>query len=234
MHRGSFQSNINTQTVNIKHTRKIVMKDKEINCMGDRIDKNCQSNNSEKLAQIQCEGSINTREESGSKNSERNNSERNNSEPMTEKLLTTTVGHSSNMVQHCEHGAGQPKGNAAQQEHVYTDLISNIDVRAQVFPVKLAMILSQKCFSDIITWMPHGRAWKILSPKDFIEKVAPHFFDSPRYASFIRLVNAWGFKRIRSGLDTNAYYHEVSVSDSLGLCPSAISLVNLILFPDVY
>lgn len=197
------------------------MKDKELDCKGNMIDKICQSNDSETLAPMQCEGSSDklTKESSTT-----------NSEPKTMEKLTKTVGHSSNMVQHCGYGTDQMNGNTAQQEHV-SDLISNIDVRAQVFPVKLALILSQKCFSDIITWMPHGRAWKILSPKDFIEKVAPHFFDSPRYASFIRLVNAWGFKRIRSGLDANAYYHEVSLSDSLELCPyvfSFTSLVNLI------
>lgn len=188
------------------------MKDKEVESTENTIDKISQSNESETLAQIKREGS-------SSDTLTKDSSTSNNSEPPVQKLLKKAVGHSSNMVQHCEYGADQPKVDNAQQEHVYTDLISNIDVRAQVFPVKLAMILSQKCFSDIITWMPHGRAWKILSPKDFIEKVAPHFFDSPRYASFIRLVNAWGFKRIRSGLDTNAYYHEVSFSDSLELCP---------------
>jgi len=35
-------------------------------------------------------------------------------------------------------------------------------IRVQKFPVKLYVILAQKEFKDIITWMPHGRAWKVL------------------------------------------------------------------------
>jgi hypothetical protein len=82
-------------------------------------------------------------------------------------------------------------------------------IRVQKFPVKLYAILAQKEFQDIITWMPHGRAWKVLKPNLFESLVMPLFFEYSNYHSFNRLVNAWSFRRISSGPDRGSYYHEV-------------------------
>lgn len=82
-------------------------------------------------------------------------------------------------------------------------------IRVQKFPVKLYAILAQKEFHDIITWMPHGRAWKVLKPSMFESLVMPLFFEYSNYHSFNRLVNAWSFRRVSSGPDRGAYYHEV-------------------------
>ena len=83
-------------------------------------------------------------------------------------------------------------------------------IRVQKFPVKLYAILAQKEFQDIITWMPHGRSWKVLKPNLFESLVMPLFFEYSNYHSFNRLVNAWSFRRISSGPDRGSYYHEVS------------------------
>jgi hypothetical protein len=85
-------------------------------------------------------------------------------------------------------------------------------IRVQKFPVKLYAILAQKEFHDIITWMPHGRSWKVLKPNLFESLVMPLFFEYSNYHSFNRLVNAWSFRRISSGPDRGSYYHEVSSS----------------------
>ena len=82
-------------------------------------------------------------------------------------------------------------------------------IRVQKFPVKLYAILAQKEFHDIITWMPHGRSWKVLKPNLFESMVMPLFFEYSNYHSFNRLVNAWSFRRISSGPDRGSYYHEV-------------------------
>ena len=79
----------------------------------------------------------------------------------------------------------------------------------QKLPAKLNAMLSCKEFESIISWMPHGRAWKIHKPHAFVEQVIPRFFEYANYNSFIRLVNAWGFRRLLKGPDRNAYYHEV-------------------------
>lgn len=46
-------------------------------------------------------------------------------------------------------------------------------VRSQRFPTKLYALLSQPQLSGIITWMPHGRSWKVLKPRVFETSVLP-------------------------------------------------------------
>lgn len=82
------------------------------------------------------------------------------------------------------------------------------------FPVKLHMILSNPEFQDIISWLPHGRSWRILQQKAFEERVIPLYFRHGRYSSFARQVNGWGFRRVTHGSDYNSYYHEVRHSIS--------------------
>jgi hypothetical protein len=84
-------------------------------------------------------------------------------------------------------------------------------IRAQKFPLKLYAILARPEFDNIITWMPHGRSWKVLKPNAFETLVMPLFFEYSNYHSFNRLVNAWSFRRFSSGPDRGSYYHEVSV-----------------------
>jgi HSF-type DNA-binding len=92
-------------------------------------------------------------------------------------------------------------------------------IRVQKFPVKLYVILAQKEFHDIITWLPHGRSWKVLKPSVFESMVMPLFFEYSNYHSFNRLVNAWSFRRVSSGPDRGSYYHEVS--DGISYCYTA-------------
>lgn len=86
------------------------------------------------------------------------------------------------------------------------------------FPVKLHRILSNQEFSDVICWLPHGRSWRVLKPKAFEEKVIPLYFRHAKYASFMRQVNGWGFKRITQGPDHNSYYHELFLRGIHHLC----------------
>jgi hypothetical protein len=78
------------------------------------------------------------------------------------------------------------------------------------FPSKLEAMLSNPEFSHIVSWMPHGRSWKVHNIHLFVKQVIPGFFEYNNYKSFIRLVNAWAFRRILKGPDHKSYYHEVS------------------------
>jgi hypothetical protein len=82
-------------------------------------------------------------------------------------------------------------------------------IKHQKLPIKLNAMLSDKELAHIIAWMPHGRSWRILKPKQFVKEVLPKYFDYCNYNSFIRLVNAWGFRRFSSGPDRHSYYHEL-------------------------
>ncbi|KAK1734136.1 heat shock factor family protein [Skeletonema marinoi] len=77
------------------------------------------------------------------------------------------------------------------------------------FPARLHAIMSDEKYSNIISWMPHGRAWKVLNKTLFVEEVIPKFFGQSKFASFTRQLSGWGFKRLHNtGPDFGCYYHE--------------------------
>ncbi|KAL7464610.1 hypothetical protein ACHAXS_004947, partial [Conticribra weissflogii] len=77
------------------------------------------------------------------------------------------------------------------------------------FPAKLHRILSNPEYSHIISWMPHGRAWKLHNKHSFLNDVVPSYFSQTKYESFTRQLTGWGFKKLhQSGPDFGAYYHE--------------------------
>jgi hypothetical protein len=49
-------------------------------------------------------------------------------------------------------------------------------------------ILSNPEYCDFISWLPHGRSWRVLKPKAFEEKIVPRYFRHTKYASFMRQV----------------------------------------------
>jgi len=82
-------------------------------------------------------------------------------------------------------------------------------VRSQRFPVKLYALLSQPQLSHIITWLPHGRSWRVLDTRALETAVLPVFFESDNYHSFNRVINAWSFRRKSTGPDKGSYFHEL-------------------------
>jgi hypothetical protein len=60
---------------------------------------------------------------------------------------------------------------------------------------KMHAILSRTDVKDIVVWLPHGRAWRVLKPREFEIKILPTYFDHNKFSSFIRQANGWGFRR---------------------------------------
>jgi HSF-type DNA-binding len=56
------------------------------------------------------------------------------------------------------------------------------------FPHRLHEIISNPEYSDYITWLPHGYAWKIVQRKQFEDVVIPRHFRHGRFTSFMRQV----------------------------------------------
>lgn len=77
------------------------------------------------------------------------------------------------------------------------------------FPARLHAILADERYAHIITWMPHGRAWKVLDKDLLVETVIPKYFGQSKFASFTRQLSGWGFKRLhQTGPDFGCYYNE--------------------------
>ena len=79
--------------------------------------------------------------------------------------------------------------------------------RAPNFPTLMHSILNRPDLSDIVAWMPHGRSWRVLQPREFEARVIPQYFTHSKFSSFVRQANGWGFRRITAGVDRNTYYH---------------------------
>jgi hypothetical protein len=68
--------------------------------------------------------------------------------------------------------------------------------RVPNFCAKMHAILSMPELVDIVAWMPHGRSWRVLKPREFEIRVIPRFFEHSKFSSFIRQANGWGFRRV--------------------------------------
>jgi len=92
----------------------------------------------------------------------------------------------------------------------------------ELFPDKLHRMLSeieQSGESDIISFLPHGRAFAVHNMKKFLEVILPRYFrEQTKWSSFSRQLNLYGFSRISSGPDSGAYYHELFLKGRPNLC----------------
>ena len=61
----------------------------------------------------------------------------------------------------------------------------------------------------IVSWQPHGRAFRIHKEKEFVEHVMPKYFKA-KMPSFLRWCRAWGFVRMTEGRDRGAWYRKWS------------------------
>lgn len=90
------------------------------------------------------------------------------------------------------------------------------------FPTQLHNMLSQAendGYSDVCSWMPHGRAFKVHDREAFVNQVMKRFFNGNKYSSFQRQLNLYGFIRMmKKGKDYGAYYHESFLRGEPELC----------------
>ncbi|KAL7473315.1 hypothetical protein ACHAXS_013922 [Conticribra weissflogii] len=70
----------------------------------------------------------------------------------------------------------------------------------------------------IISWMPHGRSWKIIDLPEFERKVLPQYFKQSNMKSFHRQANGWGFRRMLKGPDKGSFYNEFFIRGVPHLC----------------
>ena len=84
-------------------------------------------------------------------------------------------------------------------------------LRTAPFPLKLHVLLyftKENGLSNIVSWLEHGRAFRIFDTKQFEEVVMSRFFTMRKITSFHRQLNLYGFRRLTHGKDEGAYYHE--------------------------
>jgi cobalamin biosynthesis protein CobT len=99
----------------------------------------------------------------------------------------TGVGSSYQYRDRSREAAPPPPLNAHKTEEDAADAGNDeLPHSTQSFPVKLHRILSNTEYQEIVCWLPHGRAWRILQLKAFEDRVLPLYFRHGRHASFAR------------------------------------------------
>jgi len=99
-----------------------------------------------------------------------------------------------------------------------TRKINNDEVKKN-FPQKLLEILETPEHSNILKWLPGGKAFIIIDKKGFISNVQlPVFLKHTQFTSFTRKLFRWKFARVSRGPFAGAYYHKLFKRDHPALC----------------
>jgi hypothetical protein len=96
--------------------------------------------------------------------------------------------------------------------------------RNQVFPFLLHDMLEateKDGRQSVVSWLPHGRGFKVYNPEVFVREILCSFFNQTQYKSFQRQLNIYGFERIKYGPFKGAYIHELFIRGR----PSLFSLM---------
>jgi hypothetical protein len=67
------------------------------------------------------------------------------------------------------------------------------------FPLKFHRVLDEiahEGLDSVVSWVSHGRAFKIHNPSLFVTDVMPRFFSQSKYTSFQRQLNLYGESHI--------------------------------------
>jgi hypothetical protein len=79
---------------------------------------------------------------------------------------------------------------------------------------------------SIVSWQPHGKAFRVHMPGVFSRTVMRRYFNQTKYKSFQRQLHIYGFNRINKGVDRGAYFHSMFIrnekSTSLRMCRQKI------------
>lgn len=67
--------------------------------------------------------------------------------------------------------------------------------------------------SSIVSWVPNGRAFKVHNEEKFMTEIAGLFFRATKIRSIYRQLYFWSFRRIATGVNRDAWFHESFVRD---------------------
>lgn len=91
------------------------------------------------------------------------------------------------------------------------------------FPWKLHHMLEEaenpeSGFSNIVSWLPDGKAFKIYDQDVFVDTIMKTYFNQSKIKSFTRQLYIYGFLKIPSGPNEGAFYHPEFLRDDKQSC----------------
>ncbi len=98
--------------------------------------------------------------------------------------------------------------------------LSNAFQPPKIFPRILHEILSTPECQPIVHWLPDGLSFIIADKQRFSDEILPTYFNRGVLRSFIRKLNRWGFRRVKSRRkgEESSFAHNSFVRDKPGLC----------------
>lgn len=79
------------------------------------------------------------------------------------------------------------------------------------FPVKLHKLLEsidqESSHSEVISWLPGGKAFKVHQKEEFVKVFLPAFSNASKFKSFQRNLNLWDFNTVSKGPDKGVCSH---------------------------
>jgi len=100
----------------------------------------------------------------------------------------------------------------------YSFELENSSTLRRNFPSKLFDVISDEANTEILQWLPGGRAFIIYDKKRFAANILPHYFKQSQFTSFTRKLSRWSFVRVNRGPLMGAYYHKLFQRDKPSLC----------------
>jgi len=105
-----------------------------------------------------------------------------------------------------------------KKEGVYCMALEKSGCPKMNFPAKLFEVITDEANSDIIQWLPGGKAYIIHDKKRFAADILPRYFKQSQFTSFTRKLSRWNFQRVTRGLLMGAYFHKYFQKDNPSLC----------------
>ena len=109
------------------------------------------------------------------------------------------------------------------------DMVKNISPpckKAATFSAILHRILANTDNQHVITWLPHGRSWRVLDSAAFEKYIIPKYFRHNRFPSFLRQVGGWGFCCVLDDDGKRSYQNKVRKLLFVYLCSTSHIFVN--------
>ena len=87
----------------------------------------------------------------------------------------------------------------------------NFTHSSRCLPAKLMTLLLDDTFSDILTFLPDGKAFIITRLKLFISSLMSRFLGISKFSTFVRKLNHWGFEQINNQSGPIEFRHPLFV-----------------------
>jgi len=123
---------------------------------------------------------------------------------------------------------GEPGSSCAAKEassHEYDAVSSDpaadtTKKQAKTFPQVLQEILTTPEYQSIAHWLPDGLSFIIADKQRFSGEILPKYFREALFHSFIRKLNRWGFRRVKSRGkgEESSFAHNYFVREKPWLC----------------